>query len=142
MSSDFTLEWNGDATFDKIHDAVVRGAKKAGLFAEGQVKQLTPVDTGAARDSVSHRVASSVMAEQVVIEIGSPLDYMLYLEFGTGEFAENGSGRKGGWLFRDPEGKLVFTKGVKPHRMVRNGLKMSQGRMIAAIQQELSKVGN
>lgn len=35
----------------------------------------------------------------------------VYEEFGTGEYALNGKGRKGGWWYRDERGKWHFTRG-------------------------------
>lgn len=46
--------------------------------------------------------------------------YACYVEYGTGIYADNGQGRKGGWLFKDKDGIVRFTKGTKPHWFMQN----------------------
>ena len=48
--------------------------------------------------------------------VGNPLENAIWEEFGTGEFAINGDGRKGGWYYKDEEGKWHHTYGKTPHR--------------------------
>ena len=55
-------------------------------------------------------------AENGVATVGSPLENAVWEEFGTGEYALNGDGRKGGWFYEDDEGKGHFTRGKKPRR--------------------------
>ena len=52
--------------------------------------------------------------------VGSPLEYAIYQEFGTGEYAMKGDGRKDGWAYQDDNGNWHFTKGTKPVRMLFN----------------------
>lgn len=138
MSSKFKLEWN-DGIESEIRAAAIAAVTAGALIAEGQIKQLTPVDTGNARDSVTHDV--NVSDTTVIAKVGSGLDYMIYLEFGTGEFAENGSGRKGGWAYTGADGKRHFTMGTRPAKMFRNGFKQSRGRIIKAIENRMRTVG-
>lgn len=89
----------------------------ATLFIEGQAKALAPVDSGELRDKIDHVVKN---VDSVVIgQVGSPLDYATYIEYGTGEFAENGIGRKGGWGYTDEEGIEHWTRGNKPQPFLR-----------------------
>lgn len=37
----------------------------------------------------------------------------------TGEFAENGAGRKGGWVYKDSSGQWFFTWGQEPQPFLR-----------------------
>lgn len=49
--------------------------------------------------------------------IGNPLENAIWEEFGTGEFAFNGDGRKGGWTYFDErKNKYFHTYGKKPTR--------------------------
>ena len=52
--------------------------------------------------------------------VGSDKEYAIYQEFGTGEYALEGNGRKGGWFYVDDEGKGHWTLGTKPKRMLWN----------------------
>lgn len=50
---------------------------------------------------------------------GNEVEYSVYLEFGTGEFAKDGNGRKGGWRYQDAKGNWWFTRGMKPKGIMR-----------------------
>ena len=63
------------------------------LFIEAQAKSLSPVgNSGELRDKIDHQVESR--GKDIIGKVGSPLEHALYVEFGTGEFAENGAGRE------------------------------------------------
>lgn len=85
----------------------------AGEFVEGAAKLLCPVDTGNLRQSITHKVDEKDLS----VTIGTNVEYAPYVEFGTGEHAENGQGRKGGWN----NGKF-FTHGNKPQPFLRPAL--------------------
>ena len=52
--------------------------------------------------------------------IGNDAEHAIWLERGTGEYAINGDGRKGGWAYTDANGDTHFTYGNQPHRMLEN----------------------
>ncbi len=58
------------------------------------------------------------------------------MEFGTGEFAENGSGRKGGWFFQSSDGKWHFTKGQRPQKFLRNAFRQNKNNIIEILGKE------
>lgn len=84
-----------------------------GVFGEGQAKKLCPVDTGAARNSISHATTKDDAY------IGSNLDYIPWLEWGTGIYASDGNGRQSPWGYYDRSGKYHVTRGQKPHHMLK-----------------------
>ena len=88
---------------------------EAALVIESQVKQNTAVDTGQLKGSWDHIVDSS-KGEAI---IGSPLENAVWEEFGTGEYALNGNGRKSGWFYEDAQGNGHFTHGKKPAVILR-----------------------
>lgn len=47
------------------------------------------------------------------VTIGSNLLYSIWVELGTGIFAEKGNGRKTPWVWNDFNGKWHFTRGMK-----------------------------
>ena len=53
------------------------------------------------------------------VTVGSALLYALYVELGTGIFAEKGDGRKTPWGWKDQNGKYHFTRGMKPQPFLR-----------------------
>lgn len=79
---------------------------------EGQAKNNSAVVTGKTKGSYENRVDESKMEGYV----GSNYENAIWEEFGTGEYALNGDGRKGGWFYVDEKGKGHFTHGKKPKR--------------------------
>lgn len=79
---------------------------------ESRVKRNTRVDTGQLKSSWKYRV----FRDKKEAVIGSPLENSLWEEFGTGEYALKGNGRKGGWLYKDFKGRWRYTKGKTPTR--------------------------
>lgn len=99
---------------------------------ESQVKRNTVVDTGKTKNSWTHNVATT--AEQYVATIGSPEMNAIWEEFGTGEYALNGDGRKGGWYYEDERGKGHFTMGKHPRRPFWHAYTSLKNRIIKRIQ--------
>ena len=81
---------------------------------EARVKRNTAVDTGQTKSSWTHIVRT--YQDETVGTVGSPLQNSIWEEFGTGEYALNGNGRKGGWFYEDEKGKGHFTRGKRPRR--------------------------
>lgn len=52
-------------------------------------------------------------------QVGNPLENAIWEEFGTGEYAVNGDGRKGGWTYQK-DGRFYRTKGKRPNRALQN----------------------
>lgn len=114
-------EWNTpDLTL--IRQRLVDKLTLAGEVVVSAAIEKCPVDTGNLRGSIT----SEVDAGQLVARIGTPVEYAPYIEFGTGEYAENGEGRQGGWFFeydgnKGEKGKR-FTRGNKPQPFLRPAL--------------------
>lgn len=106
---------NSQACKNAIKMAEIKWLKAAALVIQSQAKALVPVNTSNLKTSINHKVQVSSLEAY----IGTNCDYAIYVEFGTGEFAENGNGRKGGWYYVDPEGKGHFTMGMKPKPYLR-----------------------
>lgn len=99
-----------------MNDAWVKWLYEASMTLESQVVRNTAVDTGQLKGSWKTSVDES-KGEAVV---GSPLENAIWEEFGTGEYALKGNGRKGGWSYQDKKGKWHHTKGKKPRRAMHN----------------------
>ena len=79
---------------------------------EAQTKRNSKVLTGKTKGSYQYRVNEDSL-EGVV---GSDSQNAIWEEFGTGEYAINGDGRKGGWFYKDERGNGHFTHGKKAKR--------------------------
>ena len=80
----------------------IKEAQEKWLYAVGEllvsaIRPLIPVYTSNLKTSLDYKVDIDKM--EVTIGVGE--EYAIYVEFGTGEFAENGQGRKGGWTYVD-----------------------------------------
>lgn len=65
------FEDNSDEVLKAFEAAWSRGLERIGLQAEGYAKDLCPVDTGALRNSISHKVDDGEPA----VYVGSNLKY-------------------------------------------------------------------
>lgn len=83
---------------------------------ESAVARNTKVKTGQTKGSWRHRVTGSKESGTFEGVVGSPLENAIWEEFGTGEYALHGNGRKGGWFYEDEEGNGHFTYGKRPRR--------------------------
>ena len=90
-----------------IEEAIQRALERCGQQAEGYAKDLTPVDTGNLRNSITHRVDPS----EKCVYIGTNIEYAPYVELGTGKYADGG--RKDPWVYQDDEGHWHHTNGQR-----------------------------
>lgn len=96
-----------------LKEAGIAYLYEAGGELEAQVKRNSRVgNTGQTKNAWTHVVDES--KDECVV--GNPLENSIWEEFGTGEFALHGDGRKGGWTYQDEKGKWHHTHGKKPHR--------------------------
>jgi len=64
-----------------------------------------------------------------LVTVGTPVEYAIWVEKGTGEFASNGMGRKGGWFYVDDMGIGHFTLGMKPQPFLTPALEENLGKI-------------
>lgn len=69
--------------------------------------------------------------------IGNPEENAIWEELGTGEYALEGKGRKGGWFYKDEKGEGHFTYGKKPMRMLHNAFVTKKNTVIKAFEQHI-----
>ena len=100
---------------------------------ESQVKRNSRVDTGKTKNSFRHKVVDS----EHTAYIGSDEENAIWEEFGTGEHALKGNGRKGGWFYVDTKGDGHFTYGKKPSRAFWNAYTSLKNKIITRIQDAL-----
>lgn len=105
MADDVLFIDNSKLFQEAFEAACKRALERCGLQAEGYAKDLTPVDTGNLRNSITHKVAEDV------VYIGTNNEYAAYVELGTGKYAEGG--RKDPWVYQDEEGRWHHTDGQR-----------------------------
>ena len=89
---------------------------------------LRAVDTGNYQNSFDKSVSKE--GKNIVATIGNSAEYAPYIEFGTGEYAENGKGRKGGWVYKDPKtGEGMFTFGMRARPIMRTAVESSKNNL-------------
>lgn len=119
-----------------LNDAVIAYLYGAAGELESQVKRNTTTKngTGQLKNSWTHVVDES-KGEAVV---GNPLENAIWTEFGTGEFALHGDGRKGGWTYKDEkDGKWYHTYGKKPLRAFQSAFNTLKPALIRRAEEEL-----
>lgn len=100
---------------------------------ESQTKRNSRVRTGKTKSSFRHVVDDS----KHIATIGSSDENAIWEEFGTGDYALHGNGRKGGWKYVDEEGNGHFTHGKKPSRAMWNAFTALKSKIINRIQNSL-----
>lgn len=95
-----------------LNDAAIAYLYEAAESLTSQAADNTRVGKGETKNAWTYKVDES-KGEAVV---GNPLENAIWEEYGTGEYALHGDGRKGGWHYQDDEGKWHHTYGKTPNR--------------------------
>lgn len=102
----------------KVIEALAGGLSAAmyeiGGAIQKQVQDNSRVDTGDTQGSYNYKVMESVGKAEV--QVGSDSENAIWEEFGTGEYALHGDGRKGGWSYVDEKGEGHHTHGKTPNQ--------------------------
>ena len=139
-----------DEVLAQFKQAAIAGLTEAAGEIQAQIVRNTRTDTGQLRASWKYTVDNSKMEAQ----IGSPLENALWEEFGTGEYALEGKGRKTPWYIpvddykghKKPtfNGKVVIvygkngktfykTNGKQPQRMLHNAFNKKKSKVESII---------
>lgn len=143
----------------KVKDALFDAAEAFLHEAGGEIKSKTQrnsrVDTSQTKGSYDYKISGSYMAGEQYCQIGSDLENAIWEEFGTGEYALHGDGRKGGWAYPNPNAKynksgklrkgskgFIFTHGKKPNRPMQRAFDSLKSKLIKRYAQILrEKIG-
>lgn len=101
-----------------LSDGISAFLYQAGGELQAQTIRNSRVDTGQTKGSYQYRVQES--SRESTVYIGSNLENAIWEEFGTGEYALKGDGRRGGWIYKDAKGSWHRTKGKTPKRPLYN----------------------
>ena len=100
----------------KLKEAGIAWLYEACGEIEAQTKRNSKVVTGKTKGSYQYKVDEDKLEGFV----GSNYENAIWEEFGTGEYALEGDGRKGGWVYTDESGERHFTLGKTPNRALFN----------------------
>jgi len=114
---------------------IIEGLNKAVARVEASARLNAPVDDGALRASITHEVDVAALQGSV----GTPLSYAPYVEFGTGIFAKDDTGRKEPWTYKDEEGNWHTTAGQQPQPFLYSSLVSNKKKIISDIQQGIKE---
>lgn len=112
------------------------GLEAIGLAGEAHAKEGAPVGTtrstgilnyhgGSLRKSLTHKVVGNevyVGTNMSVMYRGRRISYPIFVEYGTGIYADGGKGRQSPWVWRDKNGKYHRTRGMKPRHFLRKAI--------------------
>lgn len=126
MADGIQFEDNRVKVKESLSEAVVAYLFGAGMELSSQTARNQRVDTGQTKGAWTYVVNE----DDKEVVIGNPLENAIWEEFGTGEYALNGDGRKGGWAYTDRHGETHFTHGKKPIRPLWNAFESMKSKLI------------
>ena len=116
-------------------EAIIQGLSKAAAAVEKTARQLSPVDDGSLRASITHEVDAAALSAS----IGTPLSYAPYVEFGTGIHSSEGTGRQEPWTYQDEEGEWHTTAGQHPQPFLYPSLVKNENKIKKEISDAIRK---
>lgn len=128
---------NSSQAKQAINQATIRWLLSACMLVQGQAVLLAAVQTARLKGSIDYVVDEN----ELTAYVGTNVEYAVYVEFGTGEFAENGRGRKGGWVYQDPSGEWFFTWGQAPQPYLRPAFRQNRSQIEALAKQIFGGIG-
>lgn len=120
--SKIVFENNFTAAVNALSDTVAAALSEIGGEIVAQAARNSRVDTGQTKNSFRYEEHGSVMAQEERLYVGSDSKNAIWEEYGTGEYAVNGDGRKGGWYI--PAEKLSKKAKLKLKKVVGKGGKV------------------
>ena len=163
--SDVTFTDNSVQVKAELDRALVAFLREASAEVKTQAERFTPVDSS----QLKKHWDTVVDTKQKQAIIGNTLEYAIYQEFGTGEYALEGKGRKGYWVFvkdndtgnmsrsaksytlaeakrimaylRSKGLEAYYTNGVKPKRMLYKSFTMWKPKIVTRARQIFKERG-
>ena len=102
---------NSVAVKGALEEAVLRFLKEASSDLASQTERNSR-NTKYGDYDVRHSWKSQVFPDEMMAQVGSPLEAAYWEELGTGEYALNHDGRKGWWVY--VEGNSTLTPSTQP----------------------------
>jgi len=93
----------------ELQRKAIQFVSAGGAIIQAEARSRAPKDSGALINSILVETYTEV--GRVSSETAPTVDYAEFMEYGTGEFNSQGTGRKGGWTYFSEKYGFVFTKG-------------------------------
>lgn len=119
-----------------LNEKTIAWLHEAAGEIESQTKRNTRVDTAQLKNSWANTVDES----NGTATVGSHLENAVWEEFGTGEYALHGDGRKTAWTYKDRKGKWHRTSGKRPSRALNNAFASSKGKLKSRLEKMLKEL--
>jgi hypothetical protein len=131
--SEIQYEDNRVQVKTEIQDSILAFLDEIGGEFVSQTARNSRVKTGQTKGSWDYRVDEG----NLEVSVGSALENAIWEEFGTGEYALEGNGRKGGWYYVDEMGNGHFTKGKTPNRALHTAMETLKPKIQTAMEEKL-----
>lgn len=138
MSDGIKFEDNRIKVKKAIGEKAVAFLLEAVAELQSQTARNSRVDTGQTKGSWETHVDEATLAAMV----GSALENAIWEEFGTGEYALNGDGRKTPWVYTDRHGETHFTHGKKPNRALWNAFQNLKPKLLKKAEALMKELNN
>ncbi len=125
------FEDNSAQVLNAVDDAVLSTLEEIGGELEAQVKRNTRVDSSQTKSNWKYIVEIG----KKKVTVGNPLENAIWEEFGTGEHAIHGDGRKTPWSYQDIHGNWHRTTGKKPSRALQKAFDSRKSAIIRIVKE-------
>lgn len=109
--------WSAAKALEFLRPKIISALTTIGNVVCSAAQANARVVTGFLHDNIN----SEVNEKELFVRISSDAEYSSAVEFGTGEKAEDGKGRQGGWVYFKDD-RFYFTKGQKSQPFMRPAL--------------------
>lgn len=133
MGFEIKLNDLSDMVLRQLAQNVAAANEAVGLTMERHVVEGAPVGTpestgiieyhgGALKRSITHKVIGNTVYVGTSLKSPEGAPYPVYVELGTGIYADGGKGRQSPWVWKDKNGEYHRTRGMKPRHFMKNAL--------------------
>lgn len=136
MGMDIHIETHQEEVTEEFQQTAVAWLHEACGELLSAVRNNQRVRTGKTRQSWRYVVDEAKLEGAVA----SDSENAVWEEFGTGEYALNGNGRKGGWWYVDEKGQRHFTRGKRPIRPLFKAYMALKNTIIASAQERFGRM--
>lgn len=126
----------------KVKTAINTAVKNFLTEAGGEIQAATirnsRTDTGQTKGSYEYKVVTG--NDEGTVYVGSNYQNAIWEEYGTGEYALQGNGRKTPWVYKDRFGKWHRTKGKTPNKPLKKAFDSLSGKLEARLAAVLKSI--
>ena len=129
-------DFTGEVT-KQIESIIDTWLEEASTEISSQAAKRTRRGSGETADKWTNLVDK----DKKVAYVGNPLENAIWEEYGTGEYALNNDGRKGGWVYYDEtKGKFFHTYGKTPTRALHHAFNQNESLLKDLLKSQLGSM--